>query len=182
MKKSNSVCITLAVSTLIMLSAGCRSLGKYADDVGRAAIKNGDNIIARNADDVGRATIKNGDNIIAINADETADIAIGFRQQPSNKVANQFTDEAIDLIKKRVKSCGKKVAKNVLKESIDTRISSGYTQISVNLLLNESKRAIGNCVEIEVGRAVHDTFLMESASSTVAEVANKYQGQIEFTD
>lgn len=179
MKKSNSVYITLAVSTLIVFSAGCRSLGRYADDVGRTAIEKGGNIIARNADDVGRATINNGDNIIAKNADETA--AIGIRQQQSNKVANQFTDEAVDLIKKRVKSCKKGVAENILKESINTAIDYGYTQISVNFLLNESKKAIGNCAQIKVGRAVHDTLLMESASSTVAEVANEYQGKIEFT-
>lgn len=179
MKKSNLVYITLAVSTSIMFSAGCRSLGKHTDDVVRVAIKNSDDIIARNADDVGRATINNSDNIIARNADETA--VIGIRQQQSNQVANQLTDEALDLIKKRVKSCRKAAVKNVLKESINTAISSGYTQISVNFLLNESKKAIGNCAEIKVGRAVHDTLLIESASSTVAEVANEYQGQIEFT-
>ncbi len=110
MKKSNSVYITLAVSTLIIFSAGCRNLGKYADDAGEAIIKHGDNIIVRNAD-------------------ETVDAVKGFRGQ-SNQVVNQFTDEAVDLIKKRIKSCGKGTAKNVLKESIKTMISSGYTQMN----------------------------------------------------
>ncbi|BAY81499.1 hypothetical protein NIES267_09760 [Calothrix parasitica NIES-267] len=160
MKKSNSVYITLAVSTLIMFSAGCRSLGKYTDDAGEAIIKHGDNIIVRNGD-------------------ETVDAVKGFRGQ-SNKVANQFTNEALELIKKRVKSCEKGVIENVLKESINTAISSVYTQISVNFLLNESKKAIGNCAEIKVGRTVHDTLLMESASSTVNEVETEFQGRIEF--
>ena len=177
MKKSNSVYITLAVSTLIMLSAGCRSLGKYADDVGRAAIKNGDNIIARNADDVGRATINNGDNIIAKNADETVDVAKKFHGQ-----SNQFTEQAVDFTKKQVLKCGKGVGTSVVKESINIAIDFGYTQISVNSLLNESKKAIGDCAVLRVGKEVHNALLVESANLTVAEVANEYQGQIEFTD
>lgn len=145
--------LMLILPALIISLSGCRGAGKYVDDVGR--------IVDNNADDVGR--------IIDNNADD------------AGRIVDNNADEIIDIAKERLIECANGVAKSSVEQTLKTAISSGYSQVSVEYLLDVSMNAIQEeCVEVQLAKMTYDALSRESAESSVSSADSEYQGQIEF--
>jgi hypothetical protein len=158
------ITLILILPALIISLSGCRGAGKYVDDVGK--------IVDNNADDAGRIVDNNADDAGRI-VDNNADDA--------GRIVDNNADEIINIAKERLIECAKSASKSSVEQTIKTAISSGYTQVSVEYLLNVSINAIQEeCVEVKLAKMTYDALSRESAESSVSSAESEYQGQIEF--
>lgn len=99
----------------------------------------------------------------------------------AGRIVDNNTDEIINIAKERLIECAKSASKSSVEQTIKTAISSGYTQVSVEYLLNVSMNAIQEeCVEVKLAKMTYDALSRESAESSVSSAESEYQGQIEF--
>ena len=153
MNISKLITLILILPALIISLSGCRGAGKSVDDIVRS--------IDNNADDVVRSVDNNSDDVV--------------------RSIDNNTDEIINIAKERLIECAKDASTSSVKETLKTAISSGYTQVSVEYLLNVSMNAIKEeCVEVKLAKMTYDALSRESAESSVSSAESEYQGQIEF--
>jgi hypothetical protein len=99
----------------------------------------------------------------------------------AGRIVDNNADEIINIAKERLIECAKSASKSSVEQTIKTAISSGYTQVSVEYLLNVSINAIQEeCVEVKLAKMTYDALSRESAESSVSSAESEYQGQIEF--
>ena len=164
MNISKLITLILILPSLIISLSGCRGTGQYADDI----VKN----LGNKTDDV----VKNLD-------DKTDDVVKNLDDKTDNVFENlgDNTDEIMNMAKERLVTCAKDASGSTVKQTLKTAISSGYTQVSVEYLLNVSMNAIQEeCVEVQLAKMTYDALSRESAESSVSSAESEYQGQIEF--